>query len=53
MKYELAILALWLVAVVATLLVVDESGLFSFLGPLYFVCMVGSIYVVRAAKRKG
>lgn len=51
MKHELATLALWLIAVVPTLLVVQQSGLFTYLGPLYFLCMVGSVYVVRSAKK--
>lgn len=53
MKHELAVLALWLLAVVPTLLMVHQSGLFTFLGPLYFLCMVGSVYIVRSAKKKG
>lgn len=52
MKHELAILVLWLVAVVPTLLIVRQTGLFTYLGPLYFLCMVGSVYVVRNAKSK-
>ena len=50
MKHELAILVLWLLAVIPTLMMVYQSGLFTYLGPLYFLCMVGSIYVVRSAK---
>ncbi len=53
MKYELAVLGLWLLAVVPTLVLVHQTGLFTYLGPLYFICMVGSIYIVRSAKRKG
>ncbi len=53
MKYELSVLGLWLLAVVPTLVLVHQTGLFSYLGPLYFICMVGSIYIVRSAKRKG
>ena len=53
MKHELAVLVLWLIAAVVTLLVVEETGLYTYLGPLYFICMVSSIYVVRAAKRHG
>ncbi len=53
MKYELAVLGLWLLAVVPTLVMVHQTGLFTYLGPLYFICMVGSIYIVRSAKRKG
>lgn len=52
MKYEMAILALWLLAVVPTLLLVHQTGVFTYLGPLYFICIVGSIYIVRSAKRK-
>lgn len=52
-KHELAILALWLIAVVPTLILVHQTGVFSFLGPLYFICMVGSVYIVRSAKKKG
>lgn len=52
MKYELATLLLWLLAVVPTLLLVHQTGLFTYLGPLYFICMVGSVYIVRSAKKK-
>jgi len=51
-KHELAVLGLWLLAVVPTLLLVQQTGLFTYLGPLYFICMVGSVYVVRSAKKK-
>lgn len=50
-KFELAILLLWLVAIVPTLLILRQSGLITYLSPLYFMCIVGSIYVVRSAKR--
>ncbi len=52
MKHELAVLGLWLLAVIPTFLLMQQSGMFTYLGPLYFICMVGSIYVVRSAKRK-
>jgi hypothetical protein len=51
LKFELGILVLWLVAVIPTLLLLRESGLFTYLGPLYFVCMIGSVYLVRSAKK--
>ena len=51
LKYELAVLGLWLLAVVPTLLLLRESGLFNYLGPLYFVCMIGSVYIVRTARK--
>ncbi len=52
MKHEMTVLGLWLLAVIPTLLLVHESGVFTFLGPLYFLCIVGSVYVVRNAKKK-
>lgn len=52
MKHELANLALWLLAVISTLLLVHQTDVFTYLGPLYFICMVGSVYLVRSAKRK-
>ena len=52
MKYELAILGMWLLAVIPTLLLVHQSGLFTYLGPLYFICMIGSVYIVRSAKSR-
>ena len=52
MKHELAVLGLWLLAVVPTLMMVHQTGVFTYLGPLYFICMVGSVYIVRSAKHK-
>lgn len=52
LSHELLILLLWLLAVVPTLLLMRGSDLFTYLGTLYFICMVGSVYVVRHAKRK-
>lgn len=52
MKHEMAVLLLWLLAVVPTLLLVHQTGVFTYLGPLYFICIVGSVYVVRSAKKK-
>lgn len=46
-RYELATLALWLIAIATTLVVVRDTGLFTYLGPVLFVCMMGSIVVVR------
>jgi hypothetical protein len=52
LKHELAVILLWLLAVVHTLILVHQTGVFTYLGPLYFICIVGTIYVVRSAKRK-
>ena len=52
LKHEMGILVLWLLAVVPTLLLLRDTGLFTYLGPLYFLCMLGSIYIVRHAKKR-
>ena len=49
-KYEFTVLALWAIAIAATLLV-HSTDPFTYLGPVFFVCMVGSILVVRQARR--
>lgn len=49
MKYIVTILALWLIALVATFLLVKDAAVFTYLGPLYAVCMVGSVITVRRA----
>ena len=51
-KYEWAILALWLIAVVATLFITGDMEHFTYLGPLYAICMVGSVLIVRKAQQK-
>jgi hypothetical protein len=50
MKYVLATLALWLIAVAATAWVVRESGLFTYLAPVFAVCAIGSVLVVQRAR---
>lgn len=50
MRHEMAILGLWLAAAVATYVLTDGS--FTYLGPLFFICMVGSIFIVRSAKKQ-
>ena len=47
-----ATIALWLVAMLATLFVVKDSGKFTYLAPVFFVCLLGSIMVVRTASKK-
>jgi hypothetical protein len=48
----LAVLTLWAVALVAVLLLPADSGTFSHLGPLVFVCAVGSAVVLRRTDRR-
>ena len=52
LKYELSVLALWLLAVVPTYVFFKNSSYFTFLAPLYFVCMLGTVYIVRQARGK-
>ncbi len=48
---EFIILALWLISIATTFFIVGETRLFTYLGPLYFICMMGSIVAVRNARK--
>jgi hypothetical protein len=48
-KPEFVVLALWTIAIVATLLVARD-GAFTYLAPLFAVCAVGSVFTVRKAR---
>ena len=50
-KYVLAIVALWAIAIGATLALVGDTGRFTYLGPIFFICLVGSIMVLRHARQ--
>jgi hypothetical protein len=50
---EFAILALWAIAIVATALLAGSPNAFTLLGPVYFVCMAGSLVTVRKARQLG
>lgn len=52
MKYILTITFLWIIAIVTTLLFIDKANPFTYLGPVYWICMVGSIVTVRRALAK-
>ncbi|MFQ5706355.1 MAG: hypothetical protein ACE5HO_02845 [bacterium] len=52
MKHELATLVLWFIAIVATMLLVREKTLFTYLGPLYAICTIGSLLIVRQARAR-
>ena len=47
MKTIIAITMLWLIAIAATFFITRDTGLFTYLGPVYFVCMIGSIVIAR------
>ena len=43
----LAIVLMWFIAITVSAIVLNGSGYFTKLGPVYFICMVGSILTVR------
>ncbi len=49
MKHVVAIVALWVLAIIATAAIVNDRAVFTYLAPLYVVCMIGSLVVVRKA----
>lgn len=52
MKATVVILLLWVIAIVTTLLVVNDPASFSILGPVYAICMIGSVVTVRNIQRR-
>jgi predicted enzyme related to lactoylglutathione lyase len=49
--HELAVLALWAIALAATIVIVGDSARLTYLGPLFAICMIGSVMTVRSARR--
>ncbi len=52
MKTEFVVLILWLIAIVTTVVLIDDFGAFTYLGPVYLICMIGSVVVIRREKPK-
>lgn len=50
MKHELTMALLWTIAIAVTFLTVKQEGALTVLGPVYAVCMIGSIVTVRVAR---
>lgn len=50
MKHEVVVLVLWLIAIVATMLLVDDPTTFTRLAPIHAICMIGSVVNVRWAR---
>jgi hypothetical protein len=50
-RHEAVALVLWLIAIGTTLLEVGPEH-FTHLGPVFFVCMLGTIVTVRRARGK-
>ncbi|MBI1746630.1 MAG: hypothetical protein HYR55_08585 [Acidobacteria bacterium] len=51
MKYEIAVLGLWAIALFSTLALVKDATIFGHIGPLYAICMMGSVIIVRKARQ--
>jgi hypothetical protein len=48
-KPEVANILLWIIAIFTTFLMVKDSGVFTYLGPVYAICMIGSVVTVKKA----
>jgi hypothetical protein len=51
-KHVAAVLLLWLIAITVTFLTVRDPHTLTTLGPVYAVCMIGSVVTVRGALRR-
>ena len=49
MRPVLAVVALWAIAIATTVVLVPDRGVFTTLGPVYAICMIGSVVTVRKA----
>jgi hypothetical protein len=48
--HELVVLVLWMIAILATFLIIKDTGKFTYLAPVYTICMIGSLITIRAKK---
>jgi hypothetical protein len=53
MKEELAVVVLWGIALLATMLLVHEPDRFGYLAPVFLAGMIGSVVIVRRARAGG
>ena len=51
--YMIAILAVWVIVLVASEIILSGTGKLTYLGPLYFICMIASLAIVGKAFDKG
>ena len=51
MKHTVGIVLLWGIAAGATYLVLKGGGGFAFLAPLYAICAIGTVVIVRKLVR--
>jgi len=48
-KYEFGTALLWTCAILTTLWITRGTNFFKYLSPLFFICMTGSIIIVKRA----
>ena len=51
MKQIIAITVLWAIAYLSTVIIVGDSHLITLISPVFAICMIGSIMVVRRKKQ--
>ncbi|MBD3288310.1 hypothetical protein GF337_05860 [candidate division KSB1 bacterium] len=49
--HEFVILVLWMIAILATFFIIRDSGKFTYLAPIYTICMIGSLITMRALRK--
>lgn len=52
MKVMIGILFLWLVALVATVLLLKDNSILTYLLPVYAICMIGSVIILRSGSKR-
>ena len=52
-RTDLAVLVLWIIALAATLLMRSEGAPMTALGPLYAVCLIGSVAAATRSRAGG
>lgn len=52
MRPEWTVAVLWLIALVTTMLLTRDTGSFTFLGPVFAICMIGSVVTVKRSRGK-
>ena len=48
-KPVITIIAFWVIAIIVTWTMMADKGVFTFLGSLYAICMIGSVKTIQKA----
>jgi hypothetical protein len=52
MRVTFVVVILWAIAILTTFLEIKDTGSFALLGPVYAICMIGSVVTVRNLERR-